>query len=88
LHLAEVVTSEVMALEDVVLTMEAEAMEGASLVIDRIMVAEVVAGEAHHAEVMLDTSGSTTLVQPVVVVPGCHPLLLRPQSESLVAVGW
>lgn len=87
LHRVEVVTSEAKALEAVVLTMEAEATEGASSVIDLIMAAEVVAGEAHLAEVMLATSGSTTLVQPVVVVPGHHPPLLRPQSEFLVAVG-
>ncbi|CAN6248235.1 unnamed protein product [Urochloa humidicola] len=87
LHQVEVVTSEVKALEAVVLTMEAEAMGGASSVIGLIMVAEVAAGVAHHAEVMLVISGLTTLVQPVVVVPGRHPQLLRPRSEFLVAVG-
>nr|CAB3486762.1 unnamed protein product [Digitaria exilis] len=62
LHQVEVVTSEAKALEAVALTTEVEAMEGASSIIDPIMVAEVVAGVAHHVEV------STTLVL-VVVVP-------------------
>ena len=84
MYQAEVVTSEAKALEAVVLTMEAEATEGASSIIDPIMAAGVVAGVAHHV-VMLATSGSITLVLPVVVVPGCHPLLPQPQSE-LVAI--
>jgi hypothetical protein len=77
-HRVEVVTSEVKALEAVVHTMEAEGMEGASSVIDLIMEAEVVAGVAHHVEVMSATSG---LTQPVVVVPGHHRLPLLSQSE-------
>ena len=84
MYQAEVVTSEAKALEAVVLTMEAEATEGASSIIDLIMAAGVVAGVAHHVE-MLATSGSITLVLPVVVVPRCHPLLPQPQSE-LVAI--
>jgi hypothetical protein len=85
-HRVEVVTSEVKALEAVVHTMEAEGMEGASSVIDLIMEAEVVAGVAHHVEVMSATSGLTTLVQPVVVVPGHHRPPLLSQSELLVAM--
>lgn len=85
-HQVEVVTSEVKALEAVVHTMEAEAMEGVSSVIGLIMEAEVVAGVAHHVEVTLATSGSITLVQLVVVVPGHHLLLLLSQSEFLVAM--
>nr|CAB3484230.1 unnamed protein product [Digitaria exilis] len=85
LHQVEVVTSEAKALEVVALTTEAEAMEGASSIIDPIMVAEVVAEVAHHVEVMLATSGSTTLVLVVVVLER-HPLLLRLQSEFVVAV--
>ena len=84
MHQVEVVTSEAKALEAVVLTMEAEATEGASSIIDPIMAAGVVAGVAHHVE-MLATSGSITLVLLLVVVPGCHPLLPQPQSE-LVAI--
>jgi hypothetical protein len=86
LHQEEVVTSEAKALEAVVLTMEAEATGGASSIIDPIMVAEVVAGVAHHAE-KLAISGLTTLVPLVVVVPGRHPPLPRPRNEFLVAVG-
>jgi len=77
LHQVEVVTSEAKAIEAGVLTMEAEAMGGASSVIDLIM-----AGVAHHAKLAI--SGLITLVQPVVVAPGQH--LLRPRSEFLVAV--
>ena len=82
MHQVEVVTSEAKAIEAGVLTMEAEAMGGASSVIDLIMAAEVVAGVAHHAKLAI--SGLITLVQPVVVAPGQH--LLRPRSEFLVAV--
>lgn len=85
-HQVEVVISEVKALEAVVHTMEAEGTEGASSVTDPIMEAEVVAGVARHAEVMSVTSGSTTLVQPVVVVPGHHLPPLLSQSEFLVAM--
>ena len=85
-HRVEVATSEVKALEAVVHTMEAEGTEGASSVIDLIMEAEVVAGVAHHVEVTSATSESTTLVQPVVVVPGHHLPPLLSQSEFLVAM--
>ena len=85
MHQVEVVTSEAKAIEAGVLTMEAEAMGGASSVIDLIMAAEVVAGVAHRAE-KLAISGLTTLVQPVAVAPGQHLLLLLLQSEFLVAV--
>jgi len=86
-HRVEVATFEVKALEAVVHTMEVEGMEGVSSVIDLIMEAEVVAGVAHHV-VMSATSGLTTLVQPVVVVPGHHRLPLLLQSEFLVAMSW
>ena len=61
-------------------------MEGVSSVIDLIMEVEVVAEVVHHVEVMLATSGSTTLVQPVVVVPVRHLPLLQSQSEFLVVM--
>jgi hypothetical protein len=85
-HQLEVVTSEVKVLEAVVHIMEAEDTEGASSIIDLIMEAEVVAGVAHR--VMSATSGSTTLVQPAVVVPGHHqpPLLLQSEFFGRVLI--
>ena len=80
------VISEVKALEAVVHTMEAEGTEGASSIIDLIMEAEVATGVAHRV-VMSATSGSTTLVQPAVVVPGNHQPPLLSQSEFLVGYG-